>query len=65
MGEQTILLPRVVAHSGRPRDLESQDDPRWKEKLNELGVRIKHSPFTDEHRFKSFRLKKLGENNLF
>jgi hypothetical protein len=40
-------------------NLENRED--WKARLRELGVRIEHSPFKDEHGFLSYRtVKTLG-----
>ena len=44
-------------------NLENRDD--WKARLKELGLRIKHSPFKDDHGFLSYKVSKVGEAGLF
>ena len=34
-----------------------ENSPKWKAKLQGLGVEIEHSDFTDEYGFKSYRAK--------
>ena len=44
-------------------NLENRED--WKGKLKELGVRIEHSPFKDEHGFLSYRIIWVRDGRLF